>query len=478
MFFHNIVYKTSVIHYIGGIIVFKAKPKNNVTKQGQQDIHILVEELEAIKSGQQKKLSHVYKDIDQNLQERLNMVACSNCPSHNTFIRQVNQLLQTLMKMDFVRSMIHEADEQANMVETIAATSEEMAANIEDIASFVRNALVSAHDSNSKSVHSKELMDISMIAIENSFKETEVAKEQIIRVNEQTEKIDEMVNIIMSVAAQTNLLALNASIEAARAGNSGKGFAVVANEIKKLADHTKESVSFIQESVHSLRTQIQGSTSAIEKASKSFLKGKETLAQVLDAIEEVEQSSKTIETNMEQINMNIEQQTASSEEVSSSIQIINEKTKSLHEDSIRTGQGFFTVSLEIDDLRKNIIHKATNIEMYDSLDLVITDSLNWRWCVYNMILGNAQVDIALVANADNSRLGRWITNFGSKESILRNHISLLEKPRYKMHELAQKALESYNHGDKKSAEDYLSQVDRLALEIDNILREMQSKYKK
>jgi uncharacterized protein Yka (UPF0111/DUF47 family) len=47
-----------------------------------------------------------------------------------------------------------------------------------------------------------------------------------------------------------------------------------------------------------------------------------------------------------------------------------------------------------------------------------------------------------------------------------------------MHEMAQKALESYNQGDKKSAEDYLFQVDRLAIEIDNILREMQSKYKK
>lgn len=58
-------------------------------------------------------------------------------------------------------------------------------------------------------------------------------------VNLEAQKINEMVAIIKGIADQTNLLALNASIEAARAGEQGKGFAVVANEIKKLAESTK-----------------------------------------------------------------------------------------------------------------------------------------------------------------------------------------------------------------------------------------------
>ena len=57
---------------------------------------------------------------------------------------------------------------------------------------------------------------------------------------------------IMGITAQTNLLALNASIEAARAGEAGKGFAVVAEQIRVLAEQSKETVSHIQEVTQSV----------------------------------------------------------------------------------------------------------------------------------------------------------------------------------------------------------------------------------
>ncbi|WP_339254790.1 methyl-accepting chemotaxis protein [Sporosarcina sp. FSL W8-0480] len=76
----------------------------------------------------------------------------------------------------------------------------------------------------------------------------------------QSEKIREVTTVITKMAEQTNLLALNAAIEAARAGEHGKGFAVVANEVRHLADQSKQSAAdigrLIDEIVHSVERTI------------------------------------------------------------------------------------------------------------------------------------------------------------------------------------------------------------------------------
>lgn len=79
--------------------------------------------------------------------------------------------------------------------------------------------------------------------------------EQTNTTNESAQSIHKATELIASIANETNLLALNASIEAARAGESGRGFAVVAEQIKNLAEQSKQSTKSIEDIINNLLQQ-------------------------------------------------------------------------------------------------------------------------------------------------------------------------------------------------------------------------------
>ena len=120
-------------------------------------------------------------------------------------------------------------------------------------------------------------------------------------VQHKTKEIMDFAKLIGAIADQTNLLALNASIEAARAGEHGKGFAVVAQEVRKLAEQSKDALVQIDSKVTEIVSHVEQVVNRIQAEQKTVDQTQEMSAETKSYFSRIEQSEQILSKNMARI---------------------------------------------------------------------------------------------------------------------------------------------------------------------------------
>jgi heme-based aerotactic transducer len=134
------------------------------------------------------------------------------------------------------------------------------------------------------------------------------AAEETRRLSEQIGKIESIVSVLDGFTTDTNLLALNASVQAARAGQQSKGFGVIAEEIRRLADQSKESLSQAHALVAEIKQGTGAALAASEAGTRNVEEGTELTRQIGDAFGSLAASAQTVSTNVQQMTTNVREQ--------------------------------------------------------------------------------------------------------------------------------------------------------------------------
>ena len=214
------------------------------------------------------------------------------------------------------------SQQQTDGANTMAAAANQMNASIEEITRHAEQARQMANQA-------EHLAKDGGLVIHQVVKDMDAiahsvqASAQVIRtLDQESEQIFSIIQVIKGSADQTNLLALNAAIEAARAGEQGRGFAVVADEVRQLAGRTSASTEEIASMVQRIQSSTREAVTSMEAGVTQVDKGMTVTADVERAIREILEATLSTTRLVDDISRTIGEQSLASHEIAQQVENI------------------------------------------------------------------------------------------------------------------------------------------------------------
>ncbi|WP_424480028.1 methyl-accepting chemotaxis protein [Pseudomonas viridiflava] len=218
----------------------------------------------------------------------------------------------------------------------VATAMHEMSATVHEVARNAEQASVAAADADKEARAGDKVVGEAIGQIERLAAEVVRSSDAMTVLEQESDKIGKVMDVIKAVAEQTNLLALNAAIEAARAGEAGLGFAVVADEVRGLAQRTQQST----EEIESLVAGLQNGTrqvSEIMLGSRTLTDSSVELTRKAGvSLESITRTVSNIQAMNQQIAAAAEQQSSVADEISRSIVNVRDVSEQTAEASEET----------------------------------------------------------------------------------------------------------------------------------------------
>jgi methyl-accepting chemotaxis protein len=332
--FNTLVITLIAALIIGGIIIFLFSGR--ITKP----MEVIAEHVKRIANGDLRE------NIKIRSKDEVGQLAVSVNDMLDRFRQLIGGILQTSHSVAAASEQISASTEQIASGSTTQAGNAQMIIELfKELSTAINNVAITAEEAAELSNQTTKTALEGGKAVSISVEGMNRISEQMGRLEQDSNKIGEIIEVIDDIAEQTNLLALNAAIEAARAGEQGRGFAVVADEVRKLAERSGEATKQITLIIKGMQNNTKESVDSVaDGLEKSIQTGKafenivsmvnesaQKVTEIAAASEEQSAQSGEVMQSVESIAATSQESAAASEETAATAQSLAHLAEDLNQ---------------------------------------------------------------------------------------------------------------------------------------------------
>ena len=286
------------------------------------------------------EIGKMYQSLEE-LQQQVSGLICNIASSAEQVAAASEELTSSAEQSAMVSATVAESainvagscTQQFEATESSTKSSDEMQSKMNDCTEILKITKQSIDHTHKMADNGKNKADNAMIQMNMIKESVNNSSEVIAELGNKSKEIGGIIDTIFDIAEQTNLLALNAAIEASHAGEAGRGFAVVAEEIRKLAEQSREASDRISSIVISVREDTNRAVEMMNKSTERVESGTIIVNESSVLFGGIAATVETIVKNANSLSKNVAMLEISSRDIAHNIQEMDDMSKNISSES-------------------------------------------------------------------------------------------------------------------------------------------------
>jgi methyl-accepting chemotaxis protein len=386
------------------------------------------------------ELAQLGKDLNHMVQRLAGMAGSVTISS--------NSILETAKEVkSAVATQSSGASQQASAINETTTTLEQINATAQQNLDKATSLYDVTKLAKSEGFDGLDAVKTAIVAMQDIHDNMADISTHITELNERLQQIEEITNTVDDLAQQSRMLALNASIESAKAGEAGKGFSIVAEEVKELAEQSRQAAAQVKNILSEVSKASNRAVQSVASGNAGADRGAELTERAGDVLQRLNKVINDAALSSQQIVASIRQETAGIEQIRIAMQEINSITSQFVTATQQTDNAAEKFTDNAAQLQEMVSHFKIDTPRFD-FELARAVHRTWVIRMEGFLEGHESLTEEEAISHHQCELGKWYDTHGLS---LYGHIPQMHKlgkDHEQLHSLIKQVITKFNNGIK------------------------------